>query len=122
MPEQFKVLGSIDLDALKASSRTSPQLTFYIQTIKVSFWGNEPVILSVGDFATKELNKAFFSLLLGRNGTGKSSLLRAVIDFFIEVRSEKPQLKGKSVVVDAISYCMDGSIPLSAKAKDSFTA
>lgn len=110
MPEQFKVLGSIDLDALKASNRTSPQLTFYIQTIKVSFWSNEPIILSVGDFASKELNKVFITLLLGRNGTGKSSLLRAVIDFFIEVRSDKPQLKGKSVVVNAITYCMDGSI------------
>ena len=109
MPNELKPIGVIDLDDLIASNRPRPQFSFYIKTVTVSFWGNEPIDLTVGSFDSKTYNKAVFTLLLGSNGMGKSSLLRAIIDFLIEVRSEKDKPKGKSVVINAMSYCINGS-------------
>lgn len=70
MPNELKPIGVIDLDDLIASNRPRPQFSFYIKNVTVSFWGNEPIDLTVGSFDSKTYNKAVFTLLLGRNGMG----------------------------------------------------
>lgn len=119
----LKTIGYIDLDAYNdpkcTRSLTTPPLKY---SEKQDFWINELAILSpsqnvnyinVGSFDAPE---AFplYSILIGTNGAGKSSLMKELVDFFIDLHayvnksearlssSNKGRLKGVKYHIDGV--------------------
>ena len=119
----LKTIGYIDLDAYNdpkcTISLTTPPLKY---SEKQDFWINELAILSpsqnvnyinVGSFDAPE---AFplYSILIGTNGAGKSSLMKELVDFFIDLHayvnksearlssSNKGRLKGVKYHIDGV--------------------
>ena len=119
----LKTIGYIDLDAYNdpkcTRSLTTPPLKY---SEKQDFWINELAILSpsqnvnyinVGSFDDPE---AFplYSILIGTNGAGKSSLMKELVDFFIDLHayvnksesrlasSNKGRLKGVRYHIDGV--------------------
>lgn len=119
----LKTIGYIDLDAYNdpkcTRSLTTPPLKY---SEKQDFWINELAILSpsqnvnyinVGSFDAPE---AFplYSILIGTNGAGKSSLMKELVDFFIDLHayvnksesrlssSNKGRLKGVRYHIDGV--------------------
>ena len=119
----LKTIGYIDLDTYNDSkctrSLTAPPLKY---SEKQDFWINELAILSpsqnvnyinVGSFDDPE---AFplYSILIGTNGAGKSSLMKELVDFFIDLHacvnksearlssSNKGRLKGVRYHIDGV--------------------
>ena len=119
----LKTIGYIDLDAYNdpkcTRSLTTPPLKY---SEKQDFWINELAILSpsqnvnyinVGSFDDPE---AFplYSILIGTNGAGKSSLMKELVDFFIDLHayvnksearlssSNKGRLKGVKYHIDGV--------------------
>ena len=119
----LKTIGYIDLDAYNdpksTRSLTAPSLKY---SEKQDFWINELAILSpsqnvnyinVGSFEDPE---AFplYSILIGTNGAGKSSLMKELVDFFIDLHayvnksesrlssSNKGRLKGVRYHIDGV--------------------
>ena len=119
----LKTIGYIDLDAYNdpkyTRSLTTPPLKY---SEKQDFWINELAILSptqnvnyinVGSFDDPE---AFplYSILIGTNGVGKSSLMKELVDFFIDLHayvnksesrlssSNKGRLKGVRYHIDGV--------------------
>lgn len=119
----LKTIGYIDLDAYNdpksTRSLTTPSLKY---SEKQDFWINELAILSpsqnvnyinVGSFDDPE---AFplYSILIGTNGAGKSSLMKELVDFFIDLHayvnksesrlssSNKGRLKGVRYHIDGV--------------------
>ena len=119
----LKTIGYIDLDAYNdpksTRSLTAPSLKY---SEKQDFWINELAILSpsqnvnyinVGSFDDPE---AFplYSILIGTNGAGKSSLMKELVDFFIDLHayvnksesrlssSNKGRLKGVRYHIDGV--------------------
>lgn len=82
--------------------------TFKLLRIKASFFRQSPITL---DFSDKQDGASrYFSLFIGKNGVGKSSLLRALIDFIVDVRNQTISYarKNSSVVVSSLEYLLDG--------------
>lgn len=86
---QIRVLGKIDLDAINNNARarlSKPEYgRFRLLSMSVSFGNSDAVSF---DFAINvdkfEPNYRYFSLLIGNNGVGKSSLLHEIVEFFVD--------------------------------------
>lgn len=119
----LKTIGYIDLDAYNdpkcTISLTTPPLKY---SEKQDFWINELAILSpsqnvnyinVGSFDAPEVFP-LYSILIGTNGAGKSSLMKELVDFFIDLHayvnksearlssSNKGRLKGVKYHIDGV--------------------
>lgn len=90
MDNQLKVIGKIDLDAINNNGR--PRLyqqnndgRFRLLSMSVSFGQCDAVSFDFG-IKVDELvfNYRYFSLFIGNNGVGKSSLLHEIVEFFID--------------------------------------
>ena len=131
----LNILGRIDLDALNANGRKKisrrqqkenqyealidiPTLTY---SQKQDFWISELVVLSqnnransvsVGSFEEAE-GQPLYSVLIGTNGAGKSTMMKEIVDFFVDLHAcvnEKDQKlsfanKGR---LKGIRYHIDG--------------
>lgn len=118
----LKTIGYIDLDAYNdpkcTISLTTPPLKY---SEKQDFWINELAILSpsqnvnyinVGSFDAPE---AFplYSILIGTNGAGKSSLMKELVDFFIDLhayvnKSEARLSSSNKCRLKGVKYHIDG--------------
>ncbi len=118
----LKTIGYIDLDAYNdpkcTISLTTPPLKY---SEKQDFWINELAILSpsqnvnyinVGSFDDPE---AFplYSILIGTNGAGKSSLMKELVDFFIDLhayvnKSEARLSSSNKCRLKGVKYHIDG--------------
>ena len=118
----LKTIGYIDLDAYNDTkctiSLTTPPLKY---SEKQDFWINELAILSpsqnvnyinVGSFDAPE---AFplYSILIGTNGAGKSSLMKELVDFFIDLhayvnKSEARLSSSNKCRLKGVKYHIDG--------------
>ena len=118
----LKTIGYIDLDAYNdpkcTRSLTTPPLKY---SEKQDFWINELAILSpsqkvnyinVGSFDDPE---AFplYSILIGTNGAGKSSLMKERVDFFIDLhayvnKSEARLSSSNKCRLKGVKYHIDG--------------
>lgn len=119
----LKTIGYIDFDAYNDSkctrSFTTPPLKY---SEKQDFWINELAILcssqtidyiNVSSFYEPE-NFPLYSILIGTNGAGKSSLLKELVDFFIDLHAcvnesgvrlssvNKSRLKGVRYHIDGV--------------------
>lgn len=119
---KLKIVGSIDLNEnnLKKKNQTEiSTLPPLIYNEKKSFWISELAILSplkdinyitIGSFDnTKEL--PLYSVLIGTNGVGKSSLMRDIIDFFIDLYDcvdDSKSLSSNKGWIKGIKYHIDG--------------
>ncbi len=128
----LKVVGRIDLDELNTTREVkehkstgildnplnTPELVYQE---KQSFWISSLAILSpekdvnsieIGDFDDAE-GLPLYSVLIGTNGAGKSSLMKEIVDFFIDLHScvndPEPKLTGANKGrLKGISYHIDG--------------
>lgn len=128
----LKVVGRIDLDELNTTREVkehkstgildnplnTPELVYQE---KQSFWISSLAILSpekdvnsieIGDFDDVE-GLPLYSVLIGTNGAGKSSLMKEIVDFFIDLHScvndPEPKLTGANKGrLKGISYHIDG--------------
>lgn len=103
----LKIVGKIDLDKLYGHTgrRSKQQNNFLPTTIhppkteyenaKIGFWIDELLVLSpigkvkrikVGEFESN-IEDPMYSVLIGINGIGKSTLLKEVVDFFVDLYS-----------------------------------
>ncbi len=85
MDNKIRIIGRIDLNTVtEHESEIVEGNLFQIRSMMVSFWGQEPVLISFDNNTTDNITDyRFFSLLIGRNGVGKSTILREIIDFFV---------------------------------------
>lgn len=105
----LRILGKIDLSSSNDTIVTSlPYASpFKISSLKLSFFGQEPVTMDFGDIAHADgFGHRYFSLLIGRNGMGKSSLLREIVDFFVDVRKPNPRKYYKQVEIFSVTYVL----------------
>lgn len=128
----LKVVGRIDLDELNTTKRVKEQKSTrfndnilntpeLVYNEKPTFWICELAMLS----PEKEVNSieigAFddagglplYSLLIGTNGAGKSSMMKEIVDFFIDLHScvndSEPKLTGANKGrLKGIRYHIDG--------------
>lgn len=111
MQEVLRVNNKIDLEAFVSNQRRETHSpVFKIIQMKVSFFKQRPITLSFGD--PQDDKSQFFTLFIGRNGMGKSSLLRAVIDFIVEVRNPKSRFSRRTspVFISLLEYVLDNHI------------
>ena len=111
MGNELKVLGKIDLN--EYNGHKSPVVDDYepfrIIAMTVSFWDQEPVGIDIsmnengGNYDCR-----FFSLLIGNNGVGKSTLLREIVDFFVYAEKGFEDYKTKQVLILSLQYTMGG--------------
>lgn len=136
----LKILGKIDLDSinnprgittLNLTSETAFKRPFegsFVHESPIyndenkSFWIEELVLLSslgkanrmvIGAFDTAK-NVPLYSVLIGSNGVGKSSIMKEIVDFFIDLHacqnvndpklssSNKTRLKGVKYYIDGV--------------------
>ena len=111
MGNELKVLGKIDLDEYNGLRKpvANEYKPFRIVAMTVSFWEQDPVVI---DFSMKEdegdYEYRYFSLLIGSNGIGKSTLLREIIDFFVYAKKGFEDYKSKQIVIYTIVYALGG--------------
>ncbi len=111
MGNELKVLGKIDLDEYNGLRKpvANEYDPFRIVAMTVSFWEQDPVVI---DFSMKEdegdYEYRYFSLLIGSNGIGKSTLLREIIDFFVYAKKGFEDYKSKQIVIYTIIYTLGG--------------
>lgn len=126
----LKIVGFIDLDELNGSTRSLqsskkfPKETLPAQPLvyskKQSFWIDEIVLLSpknkrndisVGNF-DEAAGKPFYSVLIGINGSGKSMLMKEIVEFFIDlhayVKESEQRVSGSKTRLRGVRYHIDG--------------
>lgn len=128
----LKVVGRIDLDALanpKNSNKDdrpkhpinpidvsplsySEKQSFWISKLAVLTPDREVDSISIGSFDA-DSGQPLYSVLIGSNGAGKSSLMKEIVDFFIDLHSyvneSEPKLTGANKGrLKGISYYIDG--------------
>lgn len=98
----------VNKDYPKSFPEYSSMNSFWISELMVLSSKKEAVLVETGPF--KELNNLpFYSVLIGRNGSGKSSLMKDVVDFFIDLRSCANKGEAKSTGrIKGIKYHIDG--------------
>lgn len=108
--QHIKIIGKIDLDEY-IRERDVPVRDgglFKILQIRCSFYKHEPVLLDFGEpLSSNESKGGYFSLLLGKNGVCKSSLLRELIEFFIDARGYSRRKKKSHVFIESVKYVID---------------
>ena len=83
---------------------------FKLLFIKCSFWGQQSVTFDFEDSLDIAKSKGgYFSLIIGKNGLCKSSLLRELIDFFIDAQSLYSRRKNSHVIIHSVKYKIDNS-------------
>lgn len=125
----LKILGYIDLGTCNNSKCKQKEYENKIITIppslkygeKQNFWISELVILSpyntvnyinLGSFE-ESTDLPIYSMLIGSNGVGKSSLMRDIVDFFIDLHacvnaSESRSISSYKGRLKGIGYHIDG--------------
>lgn len=128
----FKIVGRIDLDASATPRNTNKVFSTrhpvdrlddspLIYSEKQSFWISKLAILtpdkevdsiSIGEFDA-DSGQPLYSILIGSNGAGKSSLMKEIVDFFIDLHScineSEPKLTGANKGrLKGVSYYIDG--------------
>ena len=84
---------------------------FKLLSIECSFYEQPPVVFDFGKPLDEgESRGGYFSLLLGKNGVCKSSLLRELIEFFIDARRPGFRRKKTNVRIKSVSYIINGDI------------
>ena len=99
---------NIDIDESEVSKLFDSD--FKILNIKASFMGREVVDIDFNKPENKE--GCYHTLLIGPNGVGKSSLLRDIIDIFIEAQSWSRYLRPRknAVQIKLLEYNIHGNI------------
>lgn len=108
---ELHVLGKIDLDQyIKNSLQPVDSLSrFKILQMKVSFFGKSPITVEFGDANNND--HRYFSLFIGMNGVGKSTLMREIVDFFIDSQFGKSRkTEGQQVRIISLKYAIEGHI------------
>ena len=119
----LKIVGKIDLDQI--SGKRIPIIEknklFRIISMKVPFWNQSPIEIKF-DVNNEELAEGdrFFSLLIGSNGVGKSSLLREVIDMLVYARNGEENTKNKQIEIQWLKYSLGGHEFLIERAQNEF--
>ena len=129
----LKILGKIDLDKLyghtdkrsKQQNNVLPTTIHHQKTeyenVGIGFWIDELLVLSpigkvkrikVGEFESN-IENPMYSVLIGINGIGKSTLLKEVVDFFVDLYScakanNADRSLSKQGQVRGIKYHIDG--------------
>lgn len=131
IPPTLKILGRIDLDEYNNPKYKNDIENFQNETLtpqsslkyseKQSFWIDELAILSpekivnsidVGSFDKIE-HFPLYSVLIGTNGVGKSSLMKEIVDFFIDLHTYVNESESKLAFVNkgrlkGVVYHIDG--------------
>lgn len=99
---------NIDIDVSEVSKIIDTD--FKILNIKASFMGGEVVDIDFNKPDNKE--GCYHTLLIGPNGVGKSSLLRDIIDIFIEAQSWSRNLRPRknAVQIKLLEYNINGNV------------
>lgn len=89
--EKFRALEFIDFDYIKTYMEKYAVDVFRICSFSVTVGNNDPVFINLmSDFCNcSDDSTDQFSLLIGLNGIGKSSILRGLIDFFVDLEYYK---------------------------------
>ena len=129
----LKIIGKIDLDeVVKHSGRRRRQrgggmpaainpTESDCENAEIGFWIDELMVLSpigkakrikVGEFESN-IGNPMYSILIGINGIGKSTLLKEIVDFFIDLNScanvnKADRSLSKQGLVRGIKYHIDG--------------
>ena len=131
----LNIVGCIDLDAINDTSRrenaklerrinqyeTLAKVSPLVYSQKQDFWICELVLLSpdnransvsVGSFE-EAVGQPLYSVLIGTNGVGKSTMMKEIVDFFIDLHAcvnekEKRSLAANRGKLKGIRYHIDG--------------
>lgn len=104
------IVGKIDLDSLNQSTRRPPDPAqpFKIRILTVGFGKQEPVTIDFGELDDRNVDDRYFSLLIGRNGLGKSMLLCEIIEFMVDASKNEMTRASRPVSIKAIGYELGG--------------
>lgn len=108
---ELKVIGRIDLDEYMQGRSVPVRKSgiFKLLCIECSFYDQAPVVFDFGKPLDETDSKGgYFSLLLGKNGVCKSSLLRELIEFFIDARRPNSRRRKTNVRIISVSYIING--------------
>lgn len=107
---------------VETSFSNSLQPSFWVDELYIRTKSNNVCTIKLSDILEAK-QKPYFSVLIGTNGVGKSSILRDIVNFFIEIENQKNKeykrisykglLLGIKYHIDNIEYCV-------VKAKKSF--
>lgn len=89
--EKFRALEFLDFDYIKTYMEKYAVDVFRICSFSLTVGNNDPVFINLmSDFCNcSDDSTDQFSLLIGLNGIGKSSILRGLIDFFVDLEYYK---------------------------------
>ena len=109
MPNKLNILRRMELEPyanvrwdLNEIKKLSP--VFRILYVTASFFNQPQIDLSFDFEDSPHADARYFSLLIGRNGMGKSLFLRAILDFIIDARLAKPSRNNNSVSISSVEY------------------
>ena len=112
MDYKLKLVGKIDLsprpnnDSFSLSNQKGNG--FRLLSMSVSFGSLKTVSFDFGVLLDEGYSDyRFFSLLIGNNGVGKSSLLREIVDFFIDANNGKNTRSKSNLNITSLSYELD---------------
>lgn len=84
---------------------------FKVLQIECSFFEKTSILIDFGNsLDEQESVGGYFSLLLGKNGTCKSSLLRELIEFIIDAHLETSRRRKSHVKVFSVKYSINGKV------------
>lgn len=108
LPSTLKIVGRIDLDANATDGKkiskhqlrenqyeTLTDIPPLVYSKKQNFWISELVVLSldnrvnslgIGSFEESE-GQPLYSVLIGTNGAGKSTMMKEIVDFFVDLHA-----------------------------------
>lgn len=104
---------------------------FRINTITIVADNSDPIEIDLSSSVTDNNPEQhdYFSLLIGRNGVGKSSILRGIVDFFVdfenfrnrfsETQHRLSNVAASHIWVKSVTYTIDGEyVRLTRKERD----
>ena len=102
------------MDEYMRGSRAGWKKSFFkILSIDCSFYNCPPIKFDFGEASVANDSRGgYFTLFLGKNGVCKSSLLRELIDFIIDVRSPYPRSRWRKshVSIQSMKYVIDDDV------------
>ena len=140
----LKIIGKIDLDtqSRKYSNDYRPNTDCYYSKWDAPNYNNECCnfrleelyglisdnicSIKISDINEYKLKQPLYSVLIGQNGVGKSSILRDIVNFFIGLHTQVTDNKGKTYsskgLLRGLRYHIDGQECLVVKTDRSYVA
>lgn len=103
----LQMVGNIDFDKY-VNQYAESYPCFKILRIYASFYGQRSKQIQFGP--TDKDVSSYYSLFIGKNGVGKSSLFREILDFFVLAQKGAKSTEKETIRIRQVDYVLNGNI------------